>query len=33
MRRLWASLETGMVYRADAPGLIRTGVRWLCWAG
>lgn len=29
MRRLWASLETGMVYRADAPGLIRTGVRWL----
>jgi len=29
MRQLWESLETGMVYRADAPGLIRTGVRWL----
>jgi len=29
MRRLWESLETGMVYRADAPGLIGTGVRWL----
>jgi len=29
IRRLWESLETGMVYRADAPGLIRTGVRWL----
>lgn len=29
MRRLWSSLETGMVYRADAPGLLRTGVRWL----
>ncbi|OZI45688.1 Patatin [Bordetella genomosp. 5] len=29
MRRLWASLETGMVYRADTPGLVGTGVRWL----
>jgi len=29
MRRLWASLGTDMVYRADAPGLIKTGVRWL----
>ncbi len=29
MRRLWSSLDTSMVYRADAPGLIRTGVRWL----
>lgn len=26
---LWESLHTGMVYRADAPGLIKTGVRWL----
>jgi len=29
MRRLWSSLETGMVYRADTPGLVGTGVRWL----
>ncbi len=29
MRRLWSSLDTSMVYRADAPGLIRSGVRWL----
>ena len=29
MRRLWSRLHTGMVYRADAPGLIRTGGRWL----
>ncbi|KOF52658.1 MULTISPECIES: patatin-like phospholipase family protein [unclassified Achromobacter] len=29
IRRLWSSLNTDMVYRADAPGLIRTGVRWL----
>jgi NTE family protein len=26
---LWESLHTSMVYRADAPGLIKTGVRWL----
>jgi len=26
---LWSSLHTGMVYRADAPALIKTGVRWL----
>lgn len=29
IQRLWESLHTGMVYRADAPGLIKTGVRWL----
>ena len=29
VRRLWSSLSTDMIYRADAPGLIRTGVRWL----
>ncbi|WP_165720382.1 patatin-like phospholipase family protein [Bordetella trematum] len=29
MERLWTSLDSGMVYRADAPGLIRSGVRWL----
>ena len=29
IRRLWSSLNTDMIYRADAPGLIRTGVRWL----
>ncbi|CAM4082873.1 PNPLA domain-containing protein [Bordetella tumulicola] len=29
IRRLWESLRTDMVYRADAPGLIKTGVRWL----
>lgn len=29
IRRLWSSLNTNMIYRADAPGLIRTGVRWL----
>ncbi|MEJ2897662.1 patatin-like phospholipase family protein [Bordetella avium] len=29
MRHLWSSLHISMVYRADAPGLIRTGVRWL----
>jgi NTE family protein len=29
MRRLWSSLTTDMVYRSDAPGLIKTGVRWL----
>jgi len=28
-QRLWESLHTNMVYRADAPGLIKTGVRWL----
>src|SRR5690606_29821030 len=25
---LWGSLRTGMVYHADAPGLLRTGLRW-----
>jgi NTE family protein len=29
MQQLWETLHTGMVYRADAPGLIKTGVRWL----
>src|SRR5690606_3737257 len=29
IRRLWEALGTDMVYRADAPGLIKTGVRWL----
>lgn len=29
MQKLWESLHTGMVYRADAPGLFKTGVRWL----
>src|SRR5690606_21221638 len=29
IRRLWESLGTDMVYRADAPGLFKTGVRWL----
>ncbi|MCY1528354.1 Patatin-like phospholipase [compost metagenome] len=29
IRRLWSSLNTDMIYRADAPGLLRTGVRWL----
>ena len=29
LNRLWASLTTAQVYRADAPGLLRTGVRWL----
>ncbi|OZI45135.1 Patatin [Bordetella genomosp. 4] len=29
IQRLWESLHTSMVYRADAPGLIKTGVRWL----
>lgn len=29
IRRLWSSLNTDMIYRADAPGLINTGVRWL----
>lgn len=29
MRRLWETLETSMVYRADASSLARTGVRWL----
>jgi NTE family protein len=28
-QRLWSSLYTGMVYRADASALIKTGVRWL----
>ena len=29
LSRLWSSLQTADVYRADAPGLLRTGVRWL----
>ncbi|SAI65684.1 lipid acyl hydrolase [Bordetella ansorpii] len=29
MRKLWESLQTSMVYRADASSLARTGVRWL----
>lgn len=29
MCRLWATLNTSMIYRADAPDLIKTGVRWL----
>ncbi len=29
LNRLWSSLHTGQVYRADAPSLLRTGVRWL----
>ena len=28
LRKLWSGLRTGMVYRADAPGLLRTGVMW-----
>ncbi len=28
LRKLWSGLRTGMVYRADAPGLLRTGVLW-----
>lgn len=26
--QLWGGLRTGMVYHADAPGLLRTGLRW-----
>ena len=29
MCRLWVTLNTSMICRADAPGLIKTGVRWL----
>jgi len=29
IQRLWESLRTSMVYRTDAPGLLKTGVRWL----
>ncbi|PLC53145.1 Patatin [Pollutimonas nitritireducens] len=29
LRNLWSGLHTGMVYRADAPGLLRTGALWL----
>jgi len=29
LNRLWSSLHTADVYRADAPSLLRTGVRWL----
>jgi len=29
MRRLWESLHTSMIYRADASSLMRTGARWL----
>ena len=28
LRKLWSGLRTGMVYRADGPGLLRTGVLW-----
>lgn len=28
LRKLWSNLHTGMVYRADAPGLLRTGLLW-----
>ncbi len=28
LRKLWSGLRTGMVYRADAPGLLRTGALW-----
>ncbi|MGE8689771.1 MAG: patatin-like phospholipase family protein [Achromobacter sp.] len=29
IRRLWSSLNTDMIYRADTPGMLRTGGRWL----
>ncbi|SHI15261.1 patatin-like phospholipase family protein [Pollutimonas bauzanensis] len=29
LRKLWSDLHTGMVYRADAAGLLRTGLLWL----
>jgi NTE family protein len=29
LENLWSRLETGMVYRADAAGLLATGARWL----
>lgn len=29
LRNLWGNLHTGMVYRADAGGLFRTGLLWL----
>ena len=29
MDALWSNLRTGMVYHADAPRLLRTGLRWL----
>lgn len=29
MHRLWRNLNSGMVYRADVPGLVSSGVRWL----
>lgn len=28
LNQLWGNLRTGMVYRADAAGLLRTGLRW-----
>ncbi len=28
LRNLWSNLHTRMVYRADAAGLVRTGLRW-----
>src|SRR5699024_2488470 len=29
LTKLWSGLETNRVYRADAPGLTLTGLRWL----
>jgi NTE family protein len=29
LRRLWSTLHTDMIYRADVPLLMRTGVKWL----
>ncbi|TAL81910.1 MAG: patatin-like phospholipase family protein [Candidimonas sp.] len=29
LRALWENLSTGMVYRADSLGLVRSGLRWL----
>jgi len=29
LRQLWGGLSTGRIYYADAPRLLRTGVRWL----
>ena len=30
---MWSSLRTGMVYHADAPRLLRTGLRWFAMLG
>lgn len=32
-RKLWETLRTGMVYRTDSAGLMRTGLRWLGMLG